>query len=210
MNLLAGSAANTTKEELLHFHSWHPIESFLYHCIYSIMSETQPAPIPEPTAASGAHASIHGAEGGAAQNPDYNKFDLCKEFNVPEEDVRRIHSGIVEKKSFLNVKNVIPAQRDPTLGLQLDQKEDGTVVVTGMKLLSPFQATRLEVGFTIICINGVVGPWESAEACGKVITDAENKVHMIFANMKDGHFIEFVSYDKDGTPHYPMKPSVKK
>jgi predicted metalloprotease with PDZ domain len=91
------------------------------------------------------------------QNPDYNKFDLCKDNNVPEEDVRRMHSAIVEKKSFLNLNKVIPAQRDPMLGLQLDQQEDGTIVVTGMKLLSPFQNTRLEVGYTIACINGITG-----------------------------------------------------
>lgn len=145
---------------------------------------------------------------GPVQNPKYNKFDLCKDKNVPEEDVRRIHSAIVEKKSFLNLKNVIPAHRDPMLGLQLDQKEDGTIVVTGMKLLSPFQETRLEVGFTIACINGITGPWASAEAAEQVIKDAENEVHLIFADLKDGHFMEFVSFNKDGTPHNPPKPNI--
>jgi predicted metalloprotease with PDZ domain len=143
-------------------------------------------------------------------NPNYTKFDLVKDCKIPEADVRRIHSGKVSKKSFLGLNKIIPAQRDPLLGLQLDQKEDGTVVVTGMKLLSPFQETRLEVGFTIICINGIHGPWESAEACGKVIADAEDEVHIIFADLKDGHFMEFVDYRADGTPDFPEKPDTLK
>lgn len=97
------------------------------------------------------------SSGPPVQNPDYNKFDLVKDSKIPEEDVRRIHSAVVEKNSFLGLNKIIPAQRDPMLGLQLDQKEDGSVVVTGMKLLSPFQETRLEVGSTIACINGISG-----------------------------------------------------
>jgi len=161
----------------------------------------------EATEASGA-MSVRAAPG-AAQNPKYNKFDFVKEKNVPEEDVRRIHSAIVKKKAFLNLNKIIPAQRDPLLGLQLDQKEDGTVVVTGMKLLSPFQDTRLETGFTIICVNGITGPWESPEQCGDVIKNAEDEVHLIYADLKDGHFMEFISFNSDGTPYYPPKPDAK-
>lgn len=120
-----------------------------------------------------------------------------------------MHSGKVSKKSFLGLNKIIPAQRDPLLGLQLDQKEDGTIVVTGMKLLSPFQETRLEVGYTILCVNGIKGPWESAEACGKVIADAEDQVHVIFADLKDGHFMEFFKFNADGTPYEPPKPDLK-
>ena len=126
---------------------------------------------------------------------------------MPDEDVRRIHSAIVEKKSFLGLNKLIPAQRDPMLGLQLDQKEDGSVVVTGMKLLSPFQDTRLDVGFTIVCVNGISGPW-TLEECEKAIKDAENEVHVIFADLKDGHFMEFVDFRKDGTPNLPEKPAI--
>jgi hypothetical protein len=148
------------------------------------------------------------AKTGPVQNPKYNKFDFCKDHKIPDEDVRRMHSAIVKKKSFLGLNKVIPAQRDPLLGLQLDQKEDGTVVVTGMKLLSPFQDTRLEVGYTIACVNGISGPWASAEALEQVIKDAEDEVHIIYADLKDGHFMEFVDYRKDGTPDYPEKPPV--
>lgn len=60
----------------------------------------------------------------------------------------------------------------------------------------------------LLLSHRIAGPWPSAEAAEDVIKTAENKVHIIFADLVDGKFIEFVSFKKDGTPNYPEAPPV--
>lgn len=128
-------------------------------------------------------------------NFDYSKKDYVAEKELDPEQLKRIHTAICEKQpSFklpaigvkLNTPKMTPARRDPMCGLQLDIEADGRIIVTGMKLMSSFQDSRLKVGDTLLAINGVTDYKTVAEA-EKIITEAENKGRYRFATPKAEH-----------------------
>ena len=70
--------------------------------------------------------------------------------------------------------------------------DEKRIIVTGMKILSPFCKTRLEVGMTIFAINGVF-EFENVEQAEQVVDEAPDIVTIIAGEMKDGLLTEFTT-----------------